>query len=223
MGWSVTPCFAWQLYVVADPNTVGVRDLVEVVAGAVRGGADVIQLRDKIANTRRLIDEARRLLPITRAAGVPLIINDRVDVAQAVGADGVHLGQDDLPIAKARHMLAEGCFIGQSTHSLDEALSAKRDGADYIGFGPIFQTPTKPDYVSVGTGLISKVIAQAGIPVVCIGGIDLETVSDVIEAGARCIAVVRAVCSAEDSESATRNLKEIMTAQTHRPKLSPPL
>ena len=198
----------WRLYVIIDRAAVGSRDPADVAAAAIRGGADVIQLRDKHASARALIEEAHRVKRLTDAAGIPLIINDRADVARAVGADGVHLGQDDLPIHEARAILGEGRLIGASTHSLEQAQVAVREGADYIGCGPIFPTPTKPDYGSVGVGLIGQVRAAVQVPVVCIGGIDQTTIEDVLAAGAKCVAVVRAVCGAPDPEAAARALKQ---------------
>jgi thiamine-phosphate pyrophosphorylase len=189
--------------------------VVEVAAAAIRGGADVIQLRDKTGATRSLITEASRLLPLARAAGIPLILNDRADVAAAIGADGVHLGQDDLPIAEARRILAPPKLIGLSTHSLEQALAAEPQRPDYIGIGPIFPTPTKPSYGSVGAELIGQARAHVSLPRVCIGGIDRENIHQVLEAGATCVAVVRAVCAAPDPETATRELKQTIQ-QFHR-------
>ena len=204
----MTSCSAWRLYVIVDRAAIGARDLAEVAAGAIRGGADAIQLRDKAASTHLLIEEARRLVPLARAAGIPLIINDRVDVARAVGADGVHVGQDDLPIEDARRILGPSGLIGASTHSLEQARLAEHKGVDYIGLGPIFLTPTKPEYGSVGIGLIGLVVQNVRVPVLCIGGIDERNVTTVLEAGAHCVAVVRAVCAAQDPESAARTLKQ---------------
>lgn len=207
----MTSCSAWRLYVIVDRATAGARDLSALLEAALRGGADAIQLRDKQASATQLLRQAQRLLPLTRSAGVALLINDRVDIACAVGADGVHLGQDDLPIRKARAILGPGRLIGQSTHSLEQALAAQKQGADYIGFGPLFPTPTKPDARSVGLEQIAEVTSRVHLPVVCIGGIDAETLPRVVSAGARCIAVVRAVCDAEDPEAATRTLKRTLT------------
>ena len=205
----------WKLYVIIDRAASGDRDLADVAAAAIRGGADVLQFRDKTASARAFMKEAERLLSVARRANVPLIINDRVEVALAVGADGVHLGQEDLPLAATRRILGPGRLIGQSTHSLDQARAASAGGADYIGFGPVFPTPTKPDYGSVGTALIGQVMQAVRIPVVCIGGIDAGNVEQVVHAGAERIAVVRAVCAAADPESAARDLKQTLE-QFHR-------
>ena len=213
---------SWQLYVIIDRTASGSRDLAELTMAAIRGGADVIQLRDKSASSAQLIREAKRLLPVTRAARIPLIINDRVEVVDAVGADGVHLGQDDGPIEEARRLLGSTRLIGKSTHSFEQALAAEREGADYIGFGPIFPTPTKPEYASIGTSLIQEVLMRVKVPVVCIGGIDPTVLRSVLAAGATCVAVVRAVCSADDPERAARRLKQTLT-QFVRAPVSPSL
>ncbi|MBI4003873.1 MAG: thiamine phosphate synthase [Candidatus Omnitrophica bacterium] len=199
-----------RLYVIIDRAASGGRDLADVAAASIRGGADVLQFRDKTASARAFMKEAERLLSVARRADVPLIINDRVDIACAVGADGVHLGQDDLPLAAARRVLGPGRQIGRSTHSLEQARDAEAEGADYLGCGPIFQTPTKPDAGSVGTELIGRVMDAVRLPVVCIGGIDRGNLAAVLEAGADRVAVVRAVCAAADPESAARELKQTL-------------
>ena len=202
-------CSAWQLYVIIDPTACGGRDPADVAARAIRGGADVIQLRDKHATGRSLLEAARRLLDITRPAHIPLIINDRADIAHAAQADGVHLGQADLPLKAAREILGPERIIGRSTHSLEQAIAAEQDGADYIGVGPIFSTPTKPDYQSVGIDLIREVASRIRIPYVCIGGINTGNAPQLRAAGARCLAVVRAVCGAEDPQAAAAALNPV--------------
>ncbi len=201
-------CSTWRLYVIIDRSAAGSRDLADLAAAAIRGGADVLQLRDKAAGAKALTDEARRLLHLTRPAGIPLIINDWPEVAKAAGADGVHLGQDDLSIAKARALLGGTALIGRSTHSLPQALEAEQEGADYLGVGPVFATPTKPDYPQVGVSLVREVASRVRIPFVAIGGIEPGTIGQVIAAGARCVAVVRAVCAAPDPAAAAQQLKK---------------
>lgn len=198
---------SWRLYVILDRGAAGARPLTEVASAALRGGADALQLRDKRASSLQLREEARYLLPLARTAGVPLIINDDPEAVLASGADGVHLGQEDAAIADARRLLGPGRLIGKSTHSLEQATAAHAEGADYIGFGPIFPTPTKPAYTAVGTRLIHAVVSRVPVPVVCIGGIDCSTAGSVIAAGARCLAAVRAVCGADDPADACRALK----------------
>ena len=197
----------WKLYVIVDRDASRGIDVTEIASAAIRGGADALQLREKRATDAQVRRDAERLLPLTRAAGVALIINDRIEVAGAVGADGVHLGQEDPPVAEARCLLGPSRLIGKSTHSQEQALAAEAEGASYIGLGPVFPTPTKPDYGSIGPGLIAQVRARVRIPIVCIGGIELSTLPAVLGAGARCVAVVRAVCAAEDPEAAARALK----------------
>jgi len=210
---------SWRLYVIVDPAAMRGRGLAAVAAAAIRGGADVLQLRDKTVSVGAVVEAARVLLPLTRQAGIPLIINDWVEAAAAVGADGVHLGQDDDSIEEARKRLGPGRLIGLSTHSLAQALAAEQAGADYIGFGPIFPTPTKPDYGSIGLDALRKAASQIRIPMVCVGGIEAGNLDQVLEAGATCVAVVRAVCGAEDPEAATRELKNrlVQSVRIHDP------
>ncbi|MBI3319533.1 MAG: thiamine phosphate synthase [Candidatus Omnitrophica bacterium] len=201
----------WRLYVIIDHAAAQDRDLAWVAERAIQGGADVIQLRHKTASVRQLIAEAERLMRVTRAAQIPFLINDRVDVAVAVGADGVHLGQDDLPVPVARRFLGPTGIIGKSTHSLQQALEAEQEGVDYLAVGPIYPTPTKPDAPHVGLELIAQVKIRVRHPVVTIGGIDRVTLAEVVAAGADCVAVVRAVCRADDPQAAAEELKKIVT------------
>ena len=198
---------SWRLYVIVDGAACGGRDPAGVAAQAIRGGADVLQLRDKSASTAQFIRTAERLLAVTRPAGIPLIINDRSDVALAVGADGVHLGQDDMPVTAARILLGPERIIGKSTHSLEQALAADQEPVNYLALGPIYATPTKPDYGCVGPKLIPAVASRVRHPLVVIGGIEEATLEEVARAGAERVAVVRAVCAAPDPAAAARNLK----------------
>lgn len=177
---------------------------------AIEGGADVIQLRDKLASDEALASMAKDLLAVTRPLGIPLIINDRAEVAKKVSADGVHLGQEDGSLAAARELLGEEALIGRSTHSPEQALAAQAEGFDYIGIGPVFGTPTKPDYTPVGLDLVRFAANNIRIPFVAIGGINEANVSAVCEAGAKAVAVVRAVVgSADPRSSAEKILKKI--------------
>jgi thiamine-phosphate pyrophosphorylase len=200
----------WQLYIIIDHAALAGRDPAETAAAAIRGGADALQLRHKGADDEVLAQDAGRLLPLTRAAGIPLIVNDSVEAAVRSGADGVHLGQDDLSIAEARARLGANRLIGRSTHTPEQARAAQAEGADYIGFGPIFPTPTKPTYGPIGPDAIREAAALVTIPMVCIGGIDAATLPRALAAGARCVAVVRAVCAAPDPEAAVRRLRAII-------------
>lgn len=181
--------------------------MIYVVKEAIAGGADVIQLRDKNATAKELIKVARPIRRLTRKAKVLFIINDRLKIAKAVDADGVHLGQDDSPIKVARSILGRNKIIGLSTHSLSQAKEAQKNGADYIGVGPIFATPTKPEYKAVGLDLIKKVKSAIKIPFVAIGGIDTSNIDEILSAGANRVAVVRAVCGAKNIRRAASFLK----------------
>ncbi|MBI3324116.1 MAG: thiamine phosphate synthase [Candidatus Omnitrophica bacterium] len=207
---NVRSCSDWRLYVILDPAAARGRELAWIAERAIRGGADVLQLRNKTGPAREIVEQAARLLPIAHAAGVALIINDRADLALACGADGVHLGQDDLPAAAARQLLGAGKFIGKSTHTLEQARAAEREPVDYLAIGPVFATPTKPDYEHVGLATVRDVAARVRAPFLAIGGLDAANIADVALAGAPCVAVVRAVCAAADPEVAARQLRRIL-------------
>lgn len=197
----------FKLYVIIDGKSSKGRSLVYVARQAIAGGADVIQLRHKEASSKELMKLGRQLRSLTRKEKIIFIVNDRVDIAYGVDADGVHLGQDDLPLEIARSILGKKKFIGISTHSLPQALKAQEKGADYIGVGPVFSTPTKPDYRVIGTTLIEEMEDRINIPFVAIGGIDETNIGEVIASGARRVAVVRAVCAANDIKAAAKRLK----------------
>ena len=199
------PCQNWKLYVITGP-VAAKRPLAEAVKAAVEGGASVIQLRDKKASDEELVRTARRLLEITRPKRIPLIINDRVEVAKASGSDGVHLGQEDGSLREARLVLGEKAIIGRSTHSPDQALAAEKEGFDYIGVGPVFRTPTKASTTPVGLELVRFAAKNIRIPFVAIGGIDTSTIERVRQAGAKSVAVVRAVIGTPDPRKAAETL-----------------
>lgn len=201
-------CANWKLYVIT--TTPAGPDIVARVRLAVNGGADVVQLRDKALADTDMIDLARRILAVTRPAGVPLIINDRLNVAQASGADGVHLGQEDGSLEAARRSLGEAALIGRSTHTPDQGAEAEREGFDYIGVGPVFATPTKPTYHPVGLEYVRWAAENLSVPFVAIGGIDADNAVRVREAGARAVAVVRAVLGAAQPDLAAQRIKEVM-------------
>ena len=206
----------FSLYVITDPSAQKGRDPLEVLTKALEGGADVVQLRDKHSSREDLVAIGKKLKPLCKKWGALFIVNDRVDVAEGVDADGVHLGQNDLLVETARSLLGKKKLLGISTHSLEQALRAQAQGADYIGVGPIFQTPTKPDYPPVGTGLISQVKQSVRIPFVAIGGINLATLDTVLEAGADSVAVVRSVVGQEDVREAARRIKERLLEQQRK-------
>jgi thiamine-phosphate pyrophosphorylase len=200
---------AARLYVVtmATQPPSQVEDVVRRVCAA---GADIVQLRRKGDDALETLRLAERCRAVTAAAGVLLIVNDRLDVAMACDADGVHLGQDDLPLEVARR-LWPGRIVGRSTHALEQALAAQEEGADYAGIGPVFATPTKPGRPAVGLGLVAEAAAHLRIPWFAIGGVDADNAAAVLAAGARRLAVVRAVCDAPDVEAAARGLRAAMS------------
>jgi thiamine-phosphate pyrophosphorylase len=173
---------------------------------AIDGGADILQLREKSLCDRELLVRANRLRELTRDRGVLLIINDRPDIARLAGADGVHVGQCDLPVAQARRIVGPNALIGTSTHSLDEARRASEQGPDYIAAGPMFASPTKPDVPVQGRRLLVEVAAISAVPVVAVGGITPQNVSALCLAGLGGVAVCQSVVGAEDPGAAARAL-----------------
>ncbi len=205
--------FTLGLYVVTDGGLTRGRPLVEIVAAAIRGGTDAIQLREKEGPAREQLALGRRLRALTREAGVLFIVNDRADLAVALDADGVHVGQDDLPPDVARRIVGPERIIGVSAGTLDEALAARDAGADYLGVGPIYATATKPDAgAATGPELIAAIRRRVDLPIVGIGGIGRDNAAVVLAAGADGVAVVSAVVAADDPEAAARELKERMVA-----------
>ena len=197
-----------RLYVIVDRAALGGRDPVEVASAAIRGGADCIQWRDKKAPDAEFLKFAQFLRALTREQGSLFVVNDRVAIAMRVEAVGVHLGHEDLPVREVRALVGRSLAVGRSTHSLKEARQAQLDGADYIGVGPVFATPTKPDYPAVGLELLRQVKGVIQIPWVAIGGIDQATLPLVLSAGSTRVAVVRAVAGAPDPEAAARQFKQ---------------
>lgn len=202
----------YSLYVITSADVAG-RSHEEVAAAALAGGATVLQLRDKRMSAAALYRVACRLRELTRRAGIPLIINDRVDVALAADADGVHLGPDDLPLEAARRVLGPRRIIGASVGTVAEAIRAEREGATYLGVGPVFATATKADAgPAVGVERVAAVVRAVGIPVVGIGGITPENAAEVLRAGAAGVAVISAVAAAPDPTAAARALLEAVRA-----------
>jgi len=195
------------LYLVTDWRQPGERSLTDLVGLAVAGGATLVQLRDKRLNIRGLVELGRALLALLEPLGVPLIVNDRVDVALAVGAHGAHLGQTDMPVDLARHLLGPRAIIGLSLERMDELSEGERHDVDYYGASPIYPTPTKPD-AGPGWGLdgLRTLRAATDRPIVAIGGIDAHNAEAVIRAGADGVAVVSALCAAPDPVLAASKL-----------------
>jgi thiamine-phosphate diphosphorylase len=167
-------------------------DHIEIARQACKGGARILQYRDKTSSPKEMLEIALKLRDITAQTHTTFIINDYIDIALLCGAEGVHLGQDDIPIKEARRMTPPGFIIGVSTHSLPQALKAEEDGADYIGSGPVFATPTKKDYIPIGLDTLKQVLASVKIPVIAIGGLNLDNIAQTIKINARNFAMVRA-------------------------------
>jgi thiamine-phosphate pyrophosphorylase len=197
-----------RLYLVTDRALAKGQPLDDLVRQAVAGGVTVVQLRDKEASTRELLALAERLQGLLVPQQVPLIINDRIDVALAVGAAGAHLGQHDMPAGHARRLLGHDRLLGVSVSTVEEALRAERDGADYLGVSPIYATPTKPDTPpAVGLAGLRALRAATRLPLVAIGGLAAANLRPVLTSGADGIAVVSAIMAADDPAAAARALR----------------
>lgn len=183
----------------------------ELARMAIRGGADTIQYRQKNGSTREMIHIAAQMKRVCSDQGVPLIVNDRVDVAIAAKADGVHLGQDDFPIPLARELLGQEMMIGASASNMEEVEQCLLEGADYVGFGPIYPTTSKDDAGSVkGIDSLVQVVKAVPVPIIAIGGIGLDNLLEVLLTGVHGIAVISSVCCQEDPEQATKALYQIL-------------
>jgi thiamine-phosphate pyrophosphorylase len=201
----------WTLYFVADRDALPGRQLLETAQAALRGGATAVQLRDKSGSARELLELGRALLALTCAAGVPLIVNDRLDVALALGADGVHVGQDDLPAREVRRLLGSERILGVSAGTVAEARQAQADGADYLGAGDLFGTPSKPDAgLPIGLPGLAAIAGAVPLPVVGIGGITEANAASVTATGAAGVAVISAITRSLDPEAAARRLRETL-------------
>ena len=185
-----------RLYGIIDLGYIEESETAHVVEQMVQGGVDVIQLRGKGTPIDELAHLAAALHELTARSSTPLIVNDYAEIASQIAVEGVHVGQNDDPIELVRSKAAREIVIGKSTHSLEQALAAQREGADYIGFGPIFATPTKPDYMPIGLAEISRVHAEVSLPIFCIGGINIDNLQSVIDAGAKRVVMVSALLKA---------------------------
>lgn len=200
-----------ELYLVTDRNLSLGRSLDAVVAEAVAGGVTMVQLREKDCSTRDFVALARRLLPLCRKAGVPLLINDRVDVALAVDADGVHIGQSDMPYEEARRLLGYDKIIGLSVENMAEVEKANELDVDYVGISPVYGTPTKTDTAEpFGLDGLRRAVQKSVHPTVAIGGMNASTVAEVMQCGVDGVAVVSAICSAPSPRVATQELANII-------------
>lgn len=200
-----------RLHVLTDTELQSRFTHVELAQMAIQGGADTIQFRQKAGATREMIEICQEMKRLCEDAHVTFIVNDRVDVAIASEADGVHLGQDDFPIPLARQLLGGTRIIGGSAVTLEEAQYCLSKGADYIGFGPVYPTTSKDDAGPVtGIALLEEVVKTISIPIIAIGGVTVENTPEVLRAGAQGIAVISAVCCQENPEQATRELSQAL-------------
>jgi thiamine-phosphate pyrophosphorylase len=183
-----------------------------VAEAMIKGGVDLIQLRGKERPIEELVDLAAALHELTARSSTPLIVNDHAEIAVEVPVEGVHVGQDDDAVAAVRRRVDREILVGKSTHSIDQALAGQREGADYLGFGPIFATPTKPDYQPIGLKEIKGVHRDVVLPIFCIGGIKMDNLKRVITAGARRVAIVSGLLKAADIAEYARNCKNLLNS-----------
>ncbi|MEF8818524.1 MAG: thiamine phosphate synthase [Haloferacaceae archaeon] len=199
----------YEVYLVTEAGLADGRTTTDVVRDAVAGGVDVVQLREKMTSARARYDLGRNLRALTREAGVALVVNDRVDIARAIEADGVHLGDDDLPVEVAREQLGEDAVVGRSVSTVEGAEAAEAAGADYLGVGAVYRTATKdtePRQSAIGLDRVRAIRAAVDVPFVGIGGVDAGNATDVVAAGADGVAVVSAIMAADDPTAATQEL-----------------
>jgi thiamine-phosphate pyrophosphorylase len=202
-------------YLVTDAGLSGERSTVDVVRAAVEGGVDVVQLRAKGTSARERYELGRELRAVTAEAGVPLLVNDRVDVARAVDADGVHLGDDDLPVDAARELLGADGVVGRSVSTVEGARAAEAAGADYLGVGAVFHTDSKDVREAeseLGLERVREIAAATDLPFVGIGGVTVENAESVVAAGADGVAVISAITGATDPRAATERLASAVDA-----------
>ena len=204
----------WRTFLVTAASRSAGRTTPEIVAAALDGGIDVVQLRDKAVSDRERYETGVRLRELAADAGVPLLVNDRIDLAAAVDADGVHLGQTDLPVAVAREQLGEDSIVGVSASTVEQARAAEAAGADYLGVGAVYGTDSKDvsgDRDGIGTERVAAVADAVELPVIGIGGIDASNAAPVVDAGATGVAVLSAITAAADPKAAAAALREAVT------------
>jgi thiamine-phosphate pyrophosphorylase len=201
-----------RLYGIIDLSYIEARDVNRVAQAMVEGSVDMVQLRGKDRSIDELSEIAAGLHRITFASGTPLLVNDHPEIAKRVPVEGVHVGQDDESIASVRGSLERKVLVGKSTHNLAQAVAAEEEGADYIGFGPLFATPTKPDYQPIGLGDIEGVHRAVRLPIFCIGGIKVENLAEVVAAGAKRVVIVSGLLKAKDIPHYALACKKLLAA-----------
>lgn len=201
----------YTLYLVTDREILGNRNLEDAVEEAILGGVTLVQLREKNCSSLEFYNTAKNIKEITRKYNIPLIINDRLDIAQAIDADGVHIGQEDMPVDLARKILGQHKVIGVSAQTLEQALMAEEEGADYLGVGAIFNTTTKRDAIQdMGLKILKDIKVKVNIPIVGIGGIDHSNAKSVIQTGADGVAVVSCILKETDIRNSSKRLYDIV-------------
>ena len=199
----------YSVYLVTDRRNKTDEEFLNIIEEAIKGGTTVVQLREKTASTKEFYELALKVKEITSRYDVPLLINDRIDIALAVDSEGVHIGQDDMPADIAREIIGEDMILGVSASTVEEAKKAEKDSADYIGSGAVFPTATKDDADSVSKDELKDIVDSIDIPVVAIGGITVENANTLKDSGIDGFSVVSAIMSADDPREASRKLKEI--------------
>lgn len=199
-----------QLYGILDLAYVGVGEALDVAGRLLSGGVQLLQLRAKNYAPETILPLARELSAVCQARGIPFIVNDHPQLVPACHAQGAHVGQDDLSVAEARKLAGEGAIIGKSTHSIVQARAAQREGSDYVGFGPLYATPTKPDYTPIGLDEIRRAQSEINVPIFCIGGIKLENLREVVAAGARRVVIVSGILQAENPQAYCEECQRIL-------------
>ena len=201
----LSSCF---LYGIVDLGYVTVDKVATVTTQLVQGGVDILQLRAKEHSKLEIVRCAQAMLPLTKAAGIPLIINDHPDLLREVDAEGCHVGQEDFSVAEARDLAGRICIVGRSTHSTEQARAAQRERADYIGFGPLFPTATKPLAKEIGLSEIRTLHEEVQLPIFVIGGVKLRNLGEIIHAGARRVCMVSDLLLATDVAKQTAEVKK---------------
>jgi thiamine-phosphate pyrophosphorylase len=204
-----------RLYGILDLGYVSEEDALAVAIAMLDGGVQVLQLRAKNKSPGAVRTITNDLAPLCRAHRVPFILNDYPELVKETGADGAHVGQDDMGVAEARALAGDDAIIGKSTHGLAQALAAEQEGSDYIGFGPLFATPTKPDYAPIGLAEIGQLRNLVSLPVFCIGGIKRENLSSVLAAGAQRVVIVSGILHASDPQAYCRACRDLLASASN--------
>jgi thiamine-phosphate pyrophosphorylase len=204
-------CF---LYGILDLGYVAPDQVATVTAQLLLGGIDILQLRAKGHPKTEIVKYAEAMLPLTKAVGVPLILNDYPDLLKLVDVEGCHVGQDDFEVSETRELAGRPCLVGKSTHTVEQAENAEREGADYLGFGPLFPTGTKPTAMAIGLGELRRLHERVSLPIYCIGGVKFGNLREIIRAGAQRVCIVSDLLLALDIANRTAQIKSALSVDT---------